>query len=140
MTDTTGSNAPPAPVFPPGRYGRRREARHVRRSPWVAAGLACVVAAGVALAVRGYREFGDPAFTPQVISYTDATDTSITIHYRVHLRSGAGAVCAVRARSRDGTVVGRADAAVPAGAPVQRYVLRTTGRPFVGEVLRCRPA
>ncbi|GGK05144.1 hypothetical protein GCM10010123_38770 [Pilimelia anulata] len=140
MTDTTAPNAAPAPVFPPGRYGRRRAPRGRAARVWVIAASLLVVAAAVLVGVRGYREFGDPAYQPTVLSYTDVTDTTITIHFRVHLPAGAGATCAVRARAHDGSVVGRAEVPVPPNEPVRSYVLATAGRPFIGEVLRCRPA
>ncbi|HEX5741367.1 MAG TPA: DUF4307 domain-containing protein [Pilimelia sp.] len=138
MSDTTGSNAPPVPVFPPGRYGRRRAPGSPYRRWWGVVGAAAVAAAGLWVGVRGYQEFGDPAYQPQVITYTDVSDTAITIVFRVDLPAGAGATCALRARARDGAVVGAAEVAVPAGQPVQRRVLPTTRRAFIGEVPRCR--
>lgn len=140
MSDTTGSNAPPGPVFPPGRYGRRRAPASPRRRWWFAAAAAVVAAAGLGVGVRGYQEFGDPAYQPEVITYTDVSDASITIVFRVNLPAGAGATCALRARARDGAVVGAAEVAVPAGQQVRRHMLPTTRRAFIGEVPRCRAA
>jgi hypothetical protein len=100
--------------------------------------LVGVLVAILALTVALYLRFGDPAYRAQVVSYTDVTDEQIVIKFRVRLPDGEGAVCAVRARSRDGAVVGRADVPVPAGRTEVTYRLATTARPFVGEVTRCR--
>src|SRR5687768_1250780 len=68
VTETHATAGTGAPVFPPGRYGRRREPR--RRRPWLVALLVVVVvAAGAALSVRLYRQYGDPAYDAQVLSY-----------------------------------------------------------------------
>jgi hypothetical protein len=92
----------------------------------------------LALTVALYLRYGDPAYTAEVVGYTDITDEQIVIKFRVRLPAGEGAVCAVRARSRDGAVVGRAEVPVGAGRSEVTYRLATTGRPFVGEVTRCR--
>ena len=92
----------------------------------------------LALTVALYLRYGDPAYKAEVVGYTDITDEQIVIRFRVRLPDGEGAVCAVRARSRDGAVVGRAEVPVEAGRSEVTYRLATTGRPFVGEVTRCR--
>ena len=102
--------------------------------------LVTVIVAATALAVRLYQQYGDPAYRAEVVSYTDITDTGLVITFRVHLPRGEGAVCAVRARDRSGIVVGRGEVAVPAGSPQFSHSLPTTSRPFIGEVVRCRPA
>jgi hypothetical protein len=126
-------------VFPAGRYGRRRAPGPRRRGLGTLAAIIVVVLA-VALAVRLYQQYGDPAYEPEVISYTDITDSQVVIRFRVHLPAGGRAVCAVRARAYDGATVGRAEVPVSAADPEVAYRLATTGRPFVGEVVRCRPA
>ena len=46
----------PVAVFPPGRYGRRRDPAHLRRRRWLTFALATLVAAaGLAIAVKLYR-------------------------------------------------------------------------------------
>ncbi|HEY8532753.1 MAG TPA: DUF4307 domain-containing protein [Micromonospora sp.] len=131
------------PVFPPGRYGRRREPRPRRR--WLR-GLVVAVAVALATgaAVRLYQQFGDPNYRAQVITYTDITDSQVVVEFRVTLPPGGSAVCLVRARTRDGAEVGREQVQVTA-PPGQRQVtvshrLTTTARPMVGEVPRCWPA
>ena len=137
MTETQATTPPDAPVFPPGRYGRRR--------PMVLALLvvAALVASGL-LALRLYRMYGDPTYDPQVITYTDITDTQIVVVFQVTLPEGGSADCRVRARSRDGVEVGlaevRVDAAPGEKQAIVTYRLATTGRALIGEVLRCWPA
>jgi len=143
VTETHATTGTGAPVFPPGRYGRRREPR--RRRPWLVALLvAVVVAIGAALSVRLYQQYGDPAYDAQVLSYTDITDSQVMIEFRVTVPAGGEAICVVRARSRDGAEVGKVEVRVdaPPGEtrPVTRYLLATTARPINGEVVRCRAA
>lgn len=142
MTETHATTGTGEPVFPPGRYGRRREPR---RRPWlVALLLAVVIAVGAVLAVRLYRQYGDPTYDAQVLRYTDITDTQVLIEFRVIVPAGGEAICVVRARSRDGAEVGKAEVLVDAAPgetrPVVAYRLVTTARPINGEVVRCRAA
>jgi hypothetical protein len=141
VTETPATTPVETPVFPPGRYGRRREQR--RRRPWlVGAALAVVLVAGVMIAYSEYRKYGDPAFDAQVISYTDITDTGIVVHFRVNVPENGTAACTLRARNRAGATVGSAEvpvSGVPGGEPVTvDHRLVTTERPFIGEVMRCR--
>lgn len=143
MTETHATTGTGAPVFPPGRYGRRREPR--RRRPWlVALLLAVVIAIGAVLALRLYRQYGDPTYDAQVVRYTDITDTQVLIEFRVTVPAGGDAICVVRARSRDGAEVGKAEVRVDAAPgetrPTIAYRLVTTARPINGEVIRCRAA
>ncbi|MBO4206194.1 DUF4307 domain-containing protein [Micromonospora echinofusca] len=137
------THATSAPVFPPGRYGRRRAAG--RRRPVLAALLAvAAVAVSGLVAFRLYQQYGHPDYDAEVITYTGITDSRIRIDFRVTVPAGGAAVCTVRARARDGGVVGLAEvpvAAAPGARKVAtRYELATTARPFIGEVLRCRAA
>ncbi|NLU79393.1 DUF4307 domain-containing protein [Micromonospora sp. HNM0581] len=142
MTETHATPGPGAPVFPPGRYGRRRAPQ--RRRPALAALLAVVaVATLTVVSVRLYRQYGDPAYDAQVISYGDITDDQVVVDFRVNLPDGGSALCVLRARDHAGAEVAREQ--VPVSAAGQPYVivrhrLATTARPFIGEVVRCRPA
>jgi hypothetical protein len=140
VSETHATVDPQAPVFPPGRYGRRREPG--RRRPLLLAVLAAVLLAVLGLvAVKLYRQYGDPEYRAEVITYTGITDTRILVDFRVTVPPGGSATCLLRARSHDGAEVGHAEATVAAG-PGQRHVtarheVPTTARPFIGEVLRC---
>lgn len=148
MTETHATAEPPppapssAPIFPPGRYGRRREQRRYPR--WLAGALAIVLVAGLSLAaVRLYRLYGDPNYDAQVIAYSEITDTQVVIEFRVTVPAGASARCVLRARSYDGAEVGHEELVVTAAPgqrhPTTRHRLATTARPVVGEVVRCHP-
>ena len=142
MTETHATIPPGAPVFPPGRYGRRRESG--RRRPLLTALLVIVlVAALTAISVRLYRQYGDPAYDAQVITYTDITDTQVVVDFWVNLPDGGSAVCLLRARDSAGAEVAREEVPVRAvdgqRQVTVRHRLATTGRPFIGEVVRCRP-
>ncbi|SCL19451.1 protein of unknown function [Micromonospora rhizosphaerae] len=143
MTETHATVAPGAPIFPPGRYGRRREPG--RRRPLLAALLAAVLVAALGLlTVKLYTQYGDPEYDAQVITYTGITDTEVLVDFRVTVPEGGSATCVLRARSADGAEVGREEVTVTA-RPGERQVttrhrLATSARPFIGEVLRCRPA
>ncbi|WP_329007354.1 DUF4307 domain-containing protein [Micromonospora rifamycinica] len=143
MTETHATVPTAAPVFPPGRYGRRREPEP--RRPVLRWLLAAVLITGLVLAATQlYQRYGDPEYKPEVITYTGITDTGVQVDFRVTVPPGGSAVCLVRARSHDGAEVGHEEVTVTA-ATGQRHVttrhrLTTTGRPFIGEVVRCRPA
>ncbi|WP_433393982.1 DUF4307 domain-containing protein [Micromonospora sp. KLBMP9576] len=142
MTETHATLPTGAPAFPPGRYGRRRAGG--RRRPLLVALLVIALTVVMTLvAVRLYRQYGDPNYDAEVITYTGITDSQVLLDFRVNVPTGGSAVCLVRARDRAGAEVGREEVTVTAG-PGQRQAstqhrLATTARPFVGEVLRCRP-
>ncbi|HWH01021.1 MAG TPA: DUF4307 domain-containing protein [Pilimelia sp.] len=138
MTETNATTSAPAPVFPPGRYGRRREPRRPRRLGAAFAAL-LVVAATAALSVRLYQQYGDPAYEPQLLRYSEVSDSQIVVTFAVRKPADQAALCALRASARDGLVVGRAEVRVPAGVSQLTYRLATEARPTTPEVLRCRP-
>ncbi len=142
MSETHATIPSGAPVFPPGRYGRRRAPG--RRRPMLAGllGLTLVATLSVFVAVRLYQQYGDPTYDATVITYTGITDTQVLVDFRVNVPPGGSAVCVLRARDRAGADVAREQVTVTA-RPGERQVtaqhrLVTTGRPFIGEVLRCR--
>ncbi|MET8230131.1 DUF4307 domain-containing protein [Micromonospora sp. NPDC005298] len=144
MTETHATLSPGAPPFPAGRYGRRREpGGRTRRTLLAALALLVLVAALTLISVRLYKQYGDPAYDAQVITYTDITESQVLLDFRVTVPPGGSAVCVLRARDRAGVEVAREEVTVTA-APGDRHVttrhrLATTARPFIGEVLRCRP-
>jgi hypothetical protein len=143
VTETHATTTAGAPVFPPGRYGRRREPG--RRSPALVALLVVALAAVlVATTFTLYGRYGDPTYDAQVITYTDVTDTQVVVHFRVTVPEGGATTCVLRARTHDGAEVAREEVTVTAAPGASqvttRHRLTTTSRPFIGEVVRCRPA
>jgi hypothetical protein len=143
VSETHATPPSGAPVFPPGRYGRRRSTES--RRPWLAALLALGALVVTSLiAVRLYQTYGSPHYDATVITYTEMTDSSVLITFRVTVPAGESAACVLRARARDGAEVGREDVRVdapPGGTSVtSSHRLSTSRRAFVGEVLRCRAA
>jgi hypothetical protein len=131
------ANNATAPVFPPGRYGRRRA--RARTPRWVPVALLVpVVLAMLLLAGYLYRQYGDPAYRVTVQSQSGITDTSATVTFTVHKRDGGPAVCRVRAKSYNGAEVGYADVTVAAGTDVTvRYTVATSARPYAIDVFGC---
>jgi hypothetical protein len=128
------------PVFPPGRYGRRRDGRRHLAVP--IAMLAVVVVICLLISVRLYRQYGDPAYDAQIVRWTGITATSVTIDFTVRVPAGGSATCMLRARSYAGDEVGARtvtvtakgqDTTIEASEPVP-----TTARPSAGEVVGCQ--
>ena len=142
MTQTSavpGDATPGAgPVFPPGRYGRRREPTRRR---WVLpVALAAVVAVMALLAVKLYTQYGSPQYSPTVLSLTNVTETSTTVKFRIQKPSTA-AVCTVIAEAHDGSILGSSNVPVPVGTDVTvTYTITTTDRSFIAEVPSCHAA
>lgn len=126
-------------MFPPGRYGHRRDRR---RRPWLVRILAVVIVAVlVAVAVKLYVAYGQTDFNPTVLRYSDIKQSSITVRFQVDKPGGAAAVCTVQAYATDGTIVGSADVPVPAGRSVTvDYTLATTGLARAADVTTCHAA
>ena len=125
-------------MFPPGRYGRRREP--IRRRWVLPVVLAAVVAVMALLAVKLYTQYGTPQYSPTVLSLANVTNTSVTVEFRVQ-KPSAAAVCTVNAEAKDGSVLGTSDVPVPVGTEVTvTYTITTTGRPFIAEVPGCTAA
>jgi len=141
--ETHATGAAEAPVSPPGRSGRRREPG--RRRPVLLALTVAVLLAVLGLgAAKLYYQYGDPEYQGEMISYSDITDSRVTVDFRVTVPPGGSATCLLRARSHDGAQVGSIETTVSA-EPGQRHIrtrqeVPTSARPFIGEVLRCRPA
>jgi hypothetical protein len=130
------------PVFPPGRYGRRRDGKRHLLAPIVI--LTLVLLLCVLVAVRLYRQYGDPAYDAQIIGWTDVTDSQMTINFSVRVPAGAAASCTLRARTYNGEEVGRRTVTVRAGGDATTIEagepVPTTARASVGDVVRCQPA
>ena len=138
MSETSAT----APVFPPGRYGRRRDGRRRLGVPILFGVL--VLVASVVFAVRLYDRYGDPDYQARIIGWTEVSATGMTIDFTVRVPAGGSAECVLRARSYDGAEVGRRTVTVTApaggGTVEARERVTTTALPSHGDVVRCRPA
>jgi hypothetical protein len=143
VSETHATTAPGAPVFPPGRYGRRRKPGR-RRPLLLALSVAALLAVLGLAAAKLYTQYGDPEYRAQLITYTGITDSRVVVDFRVTVPPGGTATCVLRARAHNGAEVGRTEATVTAGPGERhgtaRHEVATTARPFIGEVVRCRPA
>ncbi|MGK5680966.1 DUF4307 domain-containing protein [Actinoplanes sp. URMC 104] len=130
------------PVFPPGRYGRRRSGRRRPVLPIVA--LVLVIAASVLLSVKLFQQYGQTDYDPQIVGWEEPSATVMTIKFKVHVPEGGAAECILRARDYDGFEVGRRTVVVRAGAGESTIDARedvpTKSRASVGDVIRCRAA
>jgi hypothetical protein len=131
-----------APVFPPGRYGRRRSGR--RRSVLPLAVLALVIVASLVVSVKLYQRFGQTDYDAQIVGWSEPSDKEMVIQFRVRVPDGRAASCVLRARDYDGFEVGRRTVVVrPAegGTSVEaKESVTTTARGSVGDVIGCQPA
>jgi len=130
------------PVFPPGRYGRRRSGR--RRPVLPIAILVLVVAGSILLSVRLFQQYGQTDYEPQIVGWDDPTATSMNIEFKVRVPAGRAASCDLRARDYNGNDVGHRTVVVrPRGNATMiqtKEPVPTSAVASVGEVLRCRPA
>jgi hypothetical protein len=131
-----------APVFPPGRYGRRRDGRRRLLLPATLAVLVGIAA--VFLVVRLYSQYGDPNYDAQIVGWSDVTDQRMTIRFTVRVPAGGSATCGLRARDYAAAEVGRRTVTVTAKDSATHIdaseVVTTTARAAVGEVVRCAAA
>lgn len=127
------------PVFPAGRYGRRRDGRRRLAGPIV---LAVVIAvAAVALLFRAYGMYGSHHYEAQTIRWTNVTESQVTIDFTVTVPAGGSATCGLRARDYDGFEVGRRTVTVRATGDDEvikaSEVITTDARTVVADVVRC---
>ena len=131
MTETHATPSA-GPVFPPGRYGRRREPTPPRRR-WM---IAIVAALGIS--IKLFQQYGQPEYAPEVRRYFDVTDSGVSVEFEVHKPADKVGTCVVRARSKSGDEVGVASVDAPLGDPVViTYRLSTSARAFAIDVPRC---
>lgn len=128
-----------APVFPPGRYGRRRDGRRRLLLPALLAVLVGIAA--VFLVVRLYGQYGDPDYDAQIVGWTEVTDKQITVRFTVRVPAGGSAKCGLRALDYNQAEVGRTTVTVTAKDSATSIdaseVVPTTARAAVGQVVRC---
>lgn len=127
-----------APVFPPDRYGRRRSPRAYPR--WLfPVVIAVVVLAGVGIAAKLYKSYGDSSVQDRVLRYNVVSDQEVQIVLEVSGSRDTPLKCEVRSRGVDGSEVGRTSVTVPAGDDVvtRTISLKTTKRATTGEDAGC---
>jgi hypothetical protein len=138
VSETRATN----PVFPAGRYGRRRSGR--RRSVLPIAILVLVLAASVLLSVRLYQRYGQVDYQGQIVGWEEPTDTRLVIEFTVRVPAGGAAQCVLRARDYNGNEVGRRTVVVRAEQRATtidaKEPVTTDNRASVGDVLGCQPA
>ena len=141
MPETPATTQIAAPVFPPGRYGRRREPRQTPRWIVFLAAAAMAVAAGF-VGVSLYRAYGEGDYSTAVTEFS-AADDHVVITILVRLPEGEAARCVLRARDISGAETGREEIVVRPGPDPARTIashrLPTRARPVTGEVVGCRP-
>ncbi|MBL7256865.1 DUF4307 domain-containing protein [Paractinoplanes lichenicola] len=138
MSETRTTN----PVFPPGRYGKRRSGRRRPVLPLIV--LVVVVAASLVLSVRLFQQYGQTDYDPQIVGWDEPSATVLTIQFKVRVPAGGAAECILRARDYDGFEVGRRTVVVRAAGDASvidaEEDVPTTARASVGDVLKCRAA
>lgn len=131
-----------APVFPPGRYGRRRSGNRPSRLLIAVLALVMLAITG-SIGVRLYQAYGERDYSSAVTRFSVA-DREVAVEFIVRIPAGAAASCVVRARNAAGIEVGHETILVAAGADPARTVathrLTTSDRPVTGEVQGCVPA
>jgi uncharacterized protein DUF4307 len=145
VTQPTQPTPQPAPVFPAGRYGHRRDPAALRRRRLVGFALgALTVLVATLIAVKLYQQYAAAPYQVSNVTTTNLTDTSFTVHFTVSQPAGKPARCTIVGHTRDGLEVGRGEVEVPAAAPSDSssqvtFTLATTARAVIGEVQGCGP-
>jgi Domain of unknown function (DUF4307) len=125
-------------MFPPGRYGRRRQGGRRRWPARVGVGAAVVIA--LVIAGRLYTQYGSTDYTPTVLSYSDITDKSVTVTFQVD-KTDAPVTCTLQAFTYSDEQVGEAQVPVGRGAQVKvTYTLPTSAKAYVAQIPTCQPA
>jgi len=137
VTETHATASSDAPIFPPGRYGRRREHRP-RRPVLFAVVAALALTAVLGITVKLFQQYGNPRADATLTRFYDVGDTGISLDFVVHKGADDLVTCLVRARDKDGDEVGSANVEAGEGDAVTvTYRLATKSRPVTVEVVRC---
>jgi hypothetical protein len=138
---TTRTRDSEAPVFPPGRYGRRRDPRLARRR---ALPLVLVLGAvvGLVVAIALYQQYSPAQYQGQLLSFQVRSASQAEFRLQVSKPAGQRAECSVQALAYDHTPVGQTDVEIPPGSSDSTSVtvtasLRTSARAYTGEVVGC---
>ncbi|GAA3999435.1 DUF4307 domain-containing protein [Allokutzneria multivorans] len=125
-------------ALPQGRYGRDRDSGMSRRTRISL--LVLFLSLGVAATVVGFLNLGTQPISTERTAFTVVDDANVKIDFQViRDEPDRAAVCVVRARSADGTEVGRKEVYVPPARDLslRTTVIRTSKRPVTGEVFGC---
>jgi len=129
------------PAFPPGRYGRRRDGKRHRALPLTV--LALVIVASLLLTVRLYRQWGDPNYDAQIVSWDAVSATQLSMKFTVRVPAGGSTRCVLRGRDYGGNEVGRREVTLSASGEETTIaaveVVPTTAKAAVADVVRCQP-
>ncbi|MGH3980663.1 MAG: DUF4307 domain-containing protein [Pseudonocardiaceae bacterium] len=127
--------------LPEGRYGRTGRPAPRWARPLL---LVLVVAAGLGVAVVGYRNLAAAPIEAQLLGFRllEGNLEGNAVQVRIEVARddpSAPGVCIVRARSRDGDETGRREVYVPpaTGSLVVATVVRTSRPPVTGDVYGC---
>ena len=130
-----------APAYPPGRYGRRRDGKRRRAVPVTV--LALVIFASVLLTVRLYRQWGDPDYDAQIVSWDVVSASQLSMQFTVRVPAGGSTRCVLRGRDYGGNEVGRREVTLSAKGDATTIAavetVPTTARAAVADVVRCQP-
>jgi hypothetical protein len=131
---------PEAPIFPPGRYGHRREGgRSPRLVPLVLVGIAAL--ALIWLTLRLYGQYGAHSYQSTVVRYSDVTDSHVTVMFEVRKPVADTALCRLQAKDRYGAESGYAEVKVGTGGRVTTtYTMATKARAILVDILGCNAA
>ncbi len=105
----------------------------------VAAGVAAAL--GLAWVVWAGQHWATPQAASRLISYSDISESSVTVQIQVDREAGLPVTCEVQARGASQAVVGRATIEIPAGEDTRIFLSRvipTNERPENAELLGCR--
>jgi len=139
QTSPTEATDGTSPMFPPGRYGRRRE--RPGRPRWM---LPVLLVVGVvilgAIVTKLYFQYGNDEFSATVIKQSNITDSSITVTFDVVKRGDAPGTCTLQAFTYHNAQVGEAQVDVAKGENVRvTYTLPTTAKAYMAEIPACQP-
>ncbi len=102
--------------------------------------LLAALIAGSAIAWKLYSTYSADVIGVHVTAFSVVSEHQVHVQFQLTEDPSSAVTCIVRARSRDGTEVGRANVVVPAdGSRITSYILTTRKKAVTGEVLRCTP-
>ena len=105
--------------------------------------LALVIFASVLLTVRLYRQWGDPDYDAQIVSWDVVSASQLSMQFTVRVPAGGSTRCVLRGRDYGGNEVGRREVTLSAQGDATTIAavetVPTTARAAVADVVRCQP-